>query len=933
MVSILKVILILITLDFSSSLLNITEYSYDFFYDKELATVESNLNAYIIRMMYSNKGSDSASRFIEIMLQYLGKFWEKTRFAPSSIFFSKNFSICTDYFINLDKNNISFYEYFEGSGKSINDFGNEHYCIKNNNSNINKEYYLFLLHLDNHSNAITNYEDKDLFVFINKYTLYIGICLPINCSGILYQLFNEKQFLDFMQNSLSCNNFSINNHTNMAEKYDGEISNVGLCIKWTFYILVLIKLIISILKSSCMMKGYERCFLENFDKNEKIINEEEENKIKINEKKINNDVNNNINNDVKDAYFEYIYGISLKEEENLYNPFHDYQDNFPLILKLMKIIDLIDNIKLLLFSISNKYYNSCKIKRIYFLKFFVMLMSVTLKLFINQIELPTKSFLIGEAYKRRFFFLIKICVFSSSFWIILDAVTTGFKLMSYIKKKIGSSSDNKLSFTSYIQFILLIIPKAILFIVCYFTLYIYGKNIIYTLSDPHHIGPFILYDKMIEQSKYALRDDNIYTETKKTNRIFKSLIPLWINYIDYFTEETNITKIKIEGNGKPYFDPNTSNITNITYYEYDLTRYKIPSPFLTNAELFINIYFNEFVLLILMMIITYLSYKIRYKLFDISIFFVNIILYIIPAFNWTKYNINNDRYTLLYVLGQNYSEKYTHYFINFYYFGFIIGIMLFYHYENDYKKNYRINDNVINNNSIGSNSDSFSSQNHDSVYLPFNIFKVIITFLNNFNINLKRIILWLSLIFIFIISESFSFIQEYYKDGEQEKNNEIKGYKYTDEIFKLKIPSLDDNFIKFIFLYEKNLCCIFFFVFLLMVIVYPSNSIFIKFCSLNFFILFDRINFSFYCSFSFFVNMAFCVFYLDFRLKYTSVILNSVGIFILIIIINILIVSTIELPFRILIKSFMNKNTKENFKMNFTSGGLLSQSQRSTLSK
>ena len=67
--------------------------------------------------------------------------------------------------------------------------------------------------------------------------------------------------------------------------YDGEISNVGLCIKWTFYILVLIKLIISILKSSCMMKGYERCFLENFDKNEKIINEEEENKIKINEKK------------------------------------------------------------------------------------------------------------------------------------------------------------------------------------------------------------------------------------------------------------------------------------------------------------------------------------------------------------------------------------------------------------------------------------------------------------------------------------------------------------------------------------------------------------------------------------------------------------------------------------------------------------------------
>ena len=52
---------------------------------------------------------------------------------------------------------------------------------------------------------------------------------------------------------------------------------------------------------------------------------------------------------------------------------------------------------------------------------------------------------------------------------------------------------------------------------------------------------------------------------------------------------------------------------------------------------------------------------------------INFILYILPAFealNPFRGNIEEKNYTLKYVLGQNYSEKYTHYFINFFFLDF-----------------------------------------------------------------------------------------------------------------------------------------------------------------------------------------------------------------------------------------------------------------------
>ena len=169
--------------------------------------------------------------------------------------------------------------------------------------------------------------------------------------------------------------------------------------------------------------------------------------------------------------------------------------------------------------------------------------------------------------------------------------------------------------------------------------------------------------------------------------------------------------------------------------------------------------------------------------------------------------------------------------------------------------------------------------------------------------------------------------------------NEKKEYneKGIDNDLIIKIPNIGENsLIRFIFLYEKNLCGIFFFIFLMMFIVLPSENFinFInKFCNLNCFTFFDRISFSSFCTFNFFVYAAFCVFYLDFKLMITSIILNSIGIFLLLLIINIAIVCIFELPIRMIIKSYMNKNLINEFKTNtnFNSAGLYSQTRQSTI--
>ncbi len=905
------------------------------------------------------------SDFKSEVIAFFASFWANSSIIPYKYIFDKDFIDC---FLKINSlNSFEFRFFAEGTAKHMNDLGNEFFC--RNKLADNATYYLLQAYLED-LNKLTNYEDGPLLHFLNQNFFYVGICLPNNCSNIVYKFIDkEKSLLDYLYWQMNISNFTITNCNEISKGIDKDKSWFNLVN--IIYIIIGIKIIFGLFRIIKITGGYERYYLDNLEEQKKKNNislilidskiedddlrekEVDENKELIKneskEKKTNKSSSNltsdKNNNEIKDIYFDYIYGASAKNEYNLYNPFYDNQDNYPLKIKILKYIDIFDNLKTLT-TLANKYYNSCNIKKINFLKCIVMFMAVVHKVMLSQMQLPSRNFLVYNFYKSFFFCFIKLCAFSPIFWIVLDATTVGFKLMSYIKKKIGNNINNNLSFVSFLKFLLLLIPKIVIFYLCFYFLYINSDNLTISLINLDHIGPFIHYNS-IRNNTFTLRNtisknytNDIY-EANYTSPKYAYLFPLWINYIDYL-ENYDLNKYKIpliEGDD----NLNINNASNYTYYKFEKSGYKIPSPFLTNTELFVNVYFNEFVLLIFMVIITYLSYKIRKKIFDYILLMINIFLYILPFFNFTPYNFENSEstiknttecyydnttynskcfheeiYDLQYVLGQNFSEKYTHYFINFYYFGFLIGVMMFYYNENMlYNRN---NNNVSNNlhnshsseNSLDKNENINNNNNLSSNILhilPFSFCNDIIMFISKIKLWIKNVISVLCIIFILLISNTFLFVLDFYANQIKQK------YKENDYDFPIILPLVKEPIVKFIFLGEKNICCIFFFLLLMMFIVLPNDNIFVKPSNLNIFIIFDRINFAFFCSFSYFVYGAFCFFYVDLKITYIDIFLHSLGLFIILIIIGTLIVCIVELPIRMIVKTFMNRSSKEEFRL------------------
>jgi hypothetical protein len=599
---------------------------------------------------------------------------------------------------------------------------------------------------------------------------------------------------------------------------------------------------------------------------------------------------NDQSNQLSEIYNRKINGsLNSNDNSDLYKPFNDNIKELPPFFKLMKSLDLFDNINILI-QLSNKYYNSHNLKSLYLIRFILMIMSIIYQLVFAQMELPYRGFINAEFYKDLNFIFIKLCMNASTFWITLDAVIIGYKIMSFMKKEINLSQNNRLSFCNLSKILLLIFPKFIVFIISYICLHLYASDLTFEICRHNNVFSSYLYYKNWFQNR---------TYTAKYGRSFEGIMnfitPFYINYLDF------IKSIQKRSNKTVNFNSTTilSNISeyNYTFYEYETSDLELPSPFLTNTSLFVNVYFNEFYLLLVMILISYLSYKLRNKIFDLAILIVNIFLFFLPIFDLNKQEFPpKQRYTLKYVLGQNYTEKYTHYFINFFYFGFMIGVMKFYYDE-----------------------DKFRNRSKDKIapfHLPFELCNNIIVYVNKLKFLYKRIILFLSFLFLIIFS-SISYFKMFPSLSEEENEDSfiiLKGEKQSFYYF---------------FLFEKNLNGIFFFIILTIYIVYPKNKNIIKLAETQGFIILERISFSFYCCFVYVIYAQFSIFIIYFQLSYLNIFLNTLGMFLIICSVSILNTTVFELPLRQLIKSLMNKDIEmklENKYRNYSDIDLLKES-------
>jgi len=766
--------------------------------------------------------------------------------------------------------------YITGSGKSLNDFGNEYICDYKVRRNVSYLTLHFFLGTKNYTSDKEEFFGQDYF--------YIGLCLPRKCMNATQYLIQNLKVLNICH-EVGLSNFKLYTNEEVINLSD-RLSNFYSVFILIYILLIGLKFLVGIWRVIFLNKGYEGYLQSELEEKEiqrintmmstssfNTINEvknisdntqdektpERSNRTRSMEK-IAIDYSSSYNSDINESI--------ISEDENLYNPFEDKVKNFPLLMKILKWLDLFDNIKVLSTN-SNKYYNSKNIKSLYIIRFFLMLMFIIHQIMYTQIYLPTKNFYNVEFYSHNAFILVKFCINASIFWITLDAVFFGYKLMSYLKKEIKLSRNFEISYLTFLKFLLifsihrkklLILPKFFLFLFAFILLHLYSNRLTFELCKINNVfSNYLYYNDTIQQMSYSLRNNN------NPSDFFKHFIPFRLNYIDF------IENITIVRNDKP--KPNEDFIT-------DVSRYEIPSPFLTNTDLFVNICFNEFYLIIIILIITYISYKIKNQIFDYAVLIINAILYILPAItslNPYKGNIEDKHYTLIYVLGQNYSEKYTHYFINFFYFGFLLGVMKFYLEHNRY--NMKKKKNIF-----------------TQIYLPFQFCQKLITFVKGINICIKRTILLCCLFFLLLISSSFNLA-------------EGNKFSYDKDMDFVNLKGI----VKFLFFYEKNLSGIFFFLFLLIYICIPKHSKLMQIAESTTFIIMERISFSFLISFSYLIYAQFCVFIISIQMSYSNLFFNAVGMFFIAFIFSLLNTALLELPIRQLIKHYMNRNIEKKF--------------------
>jgi hypothetical protein len=384
----LKFIFIFSFINISTSLRQ-TRYSNNFFYNKEAAIAESQLYLYLDT--YGIIIPKEYKELLDKLIPYSLYFLNETQIIPFSLFFDFDLMVCLGkmYSAYEHYNSSGTLVFIESTGKSMNDFGNEHYCHRNEISNndpfkINPNYYIFKAKVDNAS-KMTNQEDYNLVEFLFQPCFYLGVCIPNDCSNIFNKILNNTNFRNYMYENLLLSNFSLNPTKNIYEEYKAT----GFSIVVLFYVIFAIKLSFGFFGLMVFNKGYERCNRDKDKekiKNDSLIDEKEKENEEIEEKEEKFKLSKSSSTksfELENDYCKYIYGISTKEEGDLYNPFYDSEKNLPILVKIIKALDLFDNIKLLI-SVSNKYYNSCGIKRIDFIKIFVMLLTITLQLMINQ---------------------------------------------------------------------------------------------------------------------------------------------------------------------------------------------------------------------------------------------------------------------------------------------------------------------------------------------------------------------------------------------------------------------------------------------------------------------------------------------------------------------------------------------------------------------
>ena len=467
-------------------------------------------------------------------------------------------------------------------------------------NNFSLIYYLFVYKLKENAFFDDNVKKNILKFSSYENRFSTGLCIPKECeydieNNIFYKgKINNSKIIKLFNNTLNTTSLIYLKKENIKEDIKIKI------IKYSFYIYIMLRLIISILGD------YYFGNKNKYDMN-KSIN-------KLNEYiEDNNSNNNTINTEI---FADKIIPDETKIEKK----------NFLIYFNLWKNFNIYNSGK------KCEWYNDEKLEIINLFKTFLLFFSVLNYHFYSILKNPTRDFFDESFYKSILFILIKFSHFSEVTFISLDSFILSYKFYSFYKKYCIEKKEN---FLITYKFIIMSIPKIILYYINFFCLHYFLNDIVNS------------YDLDVWQ-KYFFNVSNLPKCLKQ----------------EYFTNYI------------------------INYHSFLFRKYT--SKFDDCHKIFF-IYHNEFYMLIIFIFLFYFLKKTKSNKLDfiiISIIYIPYTFY----FLFFKDSISNiyDR-TIFY--GEAYTIKYIYFFIGFYFIGILTGIAYF-HYNDSISPTY-ISNNYI----------------------------------------------------------------------------------------------------------------------------------------------------------------------------------------------------------------------------------------------
>ena len=717
------------------------------------------------------------------------------------------------------------------SGKGISDLGNELSCtqqqtlmnsssdasINDNNVNgIQSRLYYHTLEYQIDYEKLSDTEDKNVIHFLAQKQYYTGVCIPQECTALLRELLFNKttnsKFVEYIENYLGYFNISVVRSKPFTELKDPDRPFQQHESSYAKSYKIFRGFVIFYFIMKVLMMVLRIMCYGSRYKYATVI-------VDNKNEKDNKDL-------AKDPDIDFL-GIRAQvppvpKTTQIFTSNADSQTkeidekDFPCFLKVVKFLDISDSLSHLI-SEQTRLFSDDGIEPLVFIRIILMFLSVFNHNIYTLLKIPAKDFLNPSFYTSFAFFLVKLSIHNSTCWIILEAAFTSYKLMSFIKKEMRSKGRINVYYRALMKFFVYTVPKIITFIIIYY---------FFTLCAFY------------------------YGELAKSVTLFRYL--------------TNNILLEKECYSKGMF----SSLFKVPYLKYG-------EPFFSNCFKFVNIYLNEFYCFIILTIYLFIAYTIKSKYLDLIFTICIFINFCLSPLSMTQ-DLSKELYTVDYVLGHAYNEKYTHLFINYYVFGILVGMCYFYYHDAVTK-------------------DSICQRQEE--YFPFSFCFSIVKVVDLMGNILKGIIFYLSIIIMFLLSTTYYFIRRNTSEGETQIEN--------------KLVVNFGTFITFIYKSEKMLFAVAFCVFLLFLFLHFKEGTFKHICKSGIVMPFNRSAFVFYCISDMVIYFSYCVFTFKLSLTYQNLTFLTIGLLIIISIIGFIFTVMFELPLRIMVKYFMRDTTEK----------------------